>query len=536
MTQSPCEKGASIVTPRAAIQQIARMVRDDIRSGAMSPGAHSVGDMLAEQPEALLLIVDLAGAEGRKKRPDAMMHHAYSFMLGNTLEQLRQRSEAGNGHASAAIENVRTAIAQQMRTGKLMPTAAMALVSAFSRAGVEVGDDIRSAMDHAMIHTGAGQQNLPPPDVDEMLKDLVRACEGDPFLIQSQFAELTAAMPAGLQLSLLEGLVLAEDSSLREAAIGWLLAEPAIATPLASMIEETARRGRVSAASVTNLMLIRNWVSEDRRRAIDAIIKAARVVGASPEKRPAIQVRELLISERDGAGAQSIFASIKQGRKNALVSILVKQGHGVRDAWVAASLPRSEIEDMLEHIASEMTVHEATAEDAALLLSSALADGSASSPPPFCLVQAITLIGLSDVAPKSVSVNDLVASMLEDVGDAATNSKAVERAVRGSGRWLATNPQLESWFENGDDVSAAIRGKRKIEDRIAAIIETVLEPKRAFWASVIAWSAFAQRGDGDDPQWIEMALVAREMATQRPLTEIPLARFIAVQTVEATRA
>jgi hypothetical protein len=63
----------------------------------------------------------------------------------------------------------------------------------------------------------------------------------------------------------------------------------------------------------------------------------------------------------------------------------------------------------------------------------------------------------------------------------------------------------------------------------------VLEPKRAFWASVVAWSAFAQRGDGDDPKWIEMALVAREMDTQRPLTEIPLARFIAVQTVEATR-
>ena len=150
-TQLPCEKGISIVTPRAAIQQIARMVRDDIRSGELSPGAHSVGDMLAAQPEALLLIVDLVGAEGRKKRPDAAMHHAYSYMLGQTLEQLRQRSEAGNGQATIAMENVRTAIAQQMRMGKLVPTAAMALVSAFSRAGIEVGDEIRGAMDHAVI-------------------------------------------------------------------------------------------------------------------------------------------------------------------------------------------------------------------------------------------------------------------------------------------------------------------------------------------------------------------------------------------------
>ena len=523
------------MTPRAAIQQIARMVRDDIRLGELSPGAHSVGDMLAAQPEALLLIVDLTGAEGRKKRPDAGMHHAYSFMLGQSFETLRQRSEAGNGHATMVMENVRAVIAQQMRIGKLVPTAAMALVSAFSRAGIEVGEDIRSAMDHVMIQTEAGQQDLPTPDVAEMLKGLVKACEGDPFLIQSQFAELTAAMPAGLQLSLLEGLVLANDSSLREAAIGWLLAEPAIATPLASIMEEIARRGLVSATSVTNLMLIRNWVSEDRRRAIDAIIRAARAVGSVPEKRPAIQVRELLISERDGAGAQSIFASIKQGKKNALVSILIKQGHGVRDAWVARSLSRPEIDDMLDHIASEMSVHETTAEDTALILSSALADGPAGSPPPFGLVQAITLIGLSDVAPKFISVDDLVSSMLSDADAAATDARAVERAVRGSGRWLATNTQLDSWFENGDDVAAAIKHKRKIEDRITAIIEKVLEPKRAYWASVIAWSAFAQRGDGHDSDWIEMALVAREMASERPLTEIPLARFIAAQTAEAAR-
>jgi hypothetical protein len=125
--------------------------------------------------------------------------------------------------------------------------------------------------------------------------------------------------------------------------------------------------------------------------------------------------------------------------------------------------------------------------------------------------------------------------MLSDADAAVTDAKAVERAVRASGRWRATNPQLDSWFESGDDVAAAIKRKRKIEDRITSIIEQVLEPKRAFWASVIAWSAFARRGDGHDSDWIEMALVAREMVSERPLTEIPLARFIAVQTAQAAR-
>ncbi len=522
------------MTPRAAIQQIGRMVRDDIRSGELSPGAHSVGDMLVEQPEALLLIVELTAAEARKKRPDEWMYQAYSFMLGQTLEQLRQRSEAGRRQATVALEQVRTAIAGQMRTGKLLPTAAVALVSAFTRAGIEVGDDVRGALDKAMIGTVSVHPGLEMPDPAEMLKDLADACGGDPFMIHSEFAGMTAAMPVELQLTLLGGLVLSDEIGLREAAIGWLLAEPAIAMPLAQLIEAAAKRGRVSATSVTHLMLIRNWVPADRRRAIDAIIKAARSIGSAPEKRPAIQVRELLMSERDGAGAQTIFASIKEGRKHALVSILIKQGHGVRDAWVARSLGRSEVEDMLGHIADEMPVHETTAEDTAVILSSALADGDAAgSTPPFGLVQAATLIGLSDVAPHSISVDDLVASMLAVVDAAATD--AVKKALRTSGQWLATNPQLDSWFENGDDVSAAIKGKRKIDDRLTAIIEKVLEPKRGYWASVIAWSAFARRGDGDHSDWIEMALVARDMASARPLTEIPIARFIAVQTAEAAR-
>ncbi len=45
--------------------------------------------------------------------------------------------------------------------------------------------------------------------------------------------------------------------------------------------------------------------------------------------------------------------------------------------------------------------------------------------------------------------------------------------------------------------------------QITAIIEKVLEARGGYWASIITWSAFARRGDGDHSDWIEMALVAR---------------------------
>lgn len=524
------------MTPRAAVQQLGRMIRDDMRSGELSPGAHGVGDVLVEQPSTVLLIVDVTAAEARKRRPDELLCQAYAFMLGQTLERLRQRAEAGQGFGAIVIDHVRTTIARQIAEGKLPPPAAMVLAGAFTRNSIDLGDGLRNALDAALAQ-GSGQRvGETPPDPASMLKALAEACEHDPFMIHTELTAMIAATPPEVQLALLGALVQADGPDLREAAIGWLLAEPAIALALAPQIEAAAKQGLVSASSVAHLMVMRNWVPDEQKPAIDAIIRAARTYALPHSRRPAIQVRELLISERDGAGAQSVFASVKEGRDHALVSILVKQRHGVRDAWVARSLGKAEVDGMLMRITTEMPHHEATAEDVALLIGAALAEGAATGAmPPFGLVQAVRLIGLSDATPTAIVLADLISTILAGTEPALVSEQAISRALRTSGQWLADNPSAHSWFENGDEVEAARKGKRKKADRIAAIVHEVLEPHRAFWAEVIAWSAFARRG-GDDTNWLEMALLARELADDRPLAEIPLTTFIAVQTEAAASA
>ena len=445
--------------------------------------------------------------------------------------------EAGQGFSAVVIDQVRTMIARQIAEGKLPPPAAMVLAAAFTRNGIDLGDVLRNALNAAMAQRGRERAGEAPPDPASMLKGLAEACDHDPFLIHTELAAMIAATPAELQLALLDTLVQADSPDLREAAIGWLLAEPAIAAPFARRIETAAKQGLVSASSVAHLMVMRNWVPDDRKPGIDAIIKAARVQAPAHSRRSSVQVRELLISERDGAGAQSVFASVKEGRDHALVSILVKQGHGVRDAWVARSLGKAEVDEMLARVTTEMPHHEATAEDVSLLISAALADGGATGTmPPFGLLQAARLIALTDVTPTSMSAIDLISTLLADADEARLSEQATSRAPRTSGQWLAYSSNLQSWFENGDEVEAARKGKRKKADRITAIIQDVLEPHRAFWAEVIACSAFARRGSGDDTMWVDMALVAREFAGDRPLTDLPLARFIAVQTDAAASA
>jgi len=525
------------MTPRAAIQQLGKMVRNDLQAGELSAGAHSVGDMLVEQPNAVLLIVDVTATEARKRHPDERLCQAYAFMLGQALERLRQRAEAGQGFGAAVIDQIRTTIARQIAEGKLPPPAAMVLAAAFTRNAIDLGDALRNALDVAMAQGGGERAGEAPPEPASMFRALAQACDHDPFMIHTELAAMIAATPAELQLTLLDALVQADAPDLREAAIGWLLAEPAIASPFAGRIEAAANQGLVSASSIAHLMVMRNWVPDDRKPGIDAIIRAARVHAPTLSRRSSIKVRDLLISERDGAGAQSVFASVKEGRDHALVSILVKQGHGVRDAWVARPLGKAEVNEMLATITTEMPHHEATAEDVTLLISAALADGAAAGAmPPFGLVQAVRLISLSDVTPTALAVTDLISTLLGDAGPGSVSEQAISKALRTSGQWLAGSSNVESWFENGDEVVAARKGKRKKADRIAAIVQQVLEPRRAFWAQVIAWSAFARRGDDDDTDWVDMALVARELAGDRLLADIPLATFIAVQTDAAASA
>jgi len=71
--------------------------------------------------------------------------------------------------------------------------------------------------------------------------------------------------------------------------------------------------------------------------------------------------------------------------------------------------------------------------------------------------------------------------------------------------------------------------------RIEAVSHQLLPTRREFWAERCAWMAATLKEgavEGDDT-WCDFALVARDLVSQRPLAEIPLAARIAAATVEA---
>jgi hypothetical protein len=66
------------------------------------------------------------------------------------------------------------------------------------------------------------------------------------------------------------------------------------------------------------------------------------------------------------------------------------------------------------------------------------------------------------------------------------------------------------------------------------VLTQLLPARRGFWAERCAWTAATlKEGAEDDEAWVAFALMARDLAGERPLGTMPLASRIATATAEA---
>jgi hypothetical protein len=130
--------------------------------------------------------------------------------------------------------------------------------------------------------------------------------------------------------------------AVREAALGFAFSPNPAVSSAALVAVSQQRGGLVSSKVVDRLVRMRPWFSETRRTDIDTAIRALRPKAAPPVPVKRWEIRGVLASLCDGAGAQSLFALAKQGRRFALACLLVKSEVGVQDAWVRDDMTKAE--------------------------------------------------------------------------------------------------------------------------------------------------------------------------------------------------
>jgi hypothetical protein len=280
------------------------------------------------------------------------------------------------------------------------------------------------------------------------------------------------------------------------------------------------------------MIAMRNWLPATDREGLDTAIKAARKMGVACAPAPWSQPREVVASGVDGSGAHSIVVVTEEGRKAVVAGLLVKQGFGVRDAWVRRSLTGRELREILARVGSEIDLAPSSLDYVAVVARRALAINlDTGNLPPFGLLDFAEAVGLADLNPEALTVDTLVANLVAEIDPADLSEAAIAKTLRESDGWPDAHPTLTTWFE--DNVAKVIGTKRAPRAKqMAALLADPLQARRRRWAELAAWTALSLKHQGGDTGWQGFAVLARELLGKRPLDEIGLMTVITSTTLE----
>ena len=528
------------MTFESTILDFAKLIARDLERGKSNRNAMEVAGMLAGSgvlPDVVACLI----SEASKKRRAGGIIDACCYLLEAGLSELRIAGNGGNTEARARLAEVTQAVERAVAAPNLAPQISVIIARAFAQAGLQPPQALQDAM---IAGLEAGLVEDPGLADDKSLLDhLVPLAEGlghDPFAIHAELSATGAAFPADHRAAMAAELATSSTASLRDAALGFLLdPDPAPGIAVLETLAAKARQQPAPSRLIERLVRLRPWLPPQRQTKLDATIRSLRANAAAPEPAPQVEIIKLLASLCDGAGAQSLFAILKIGRRFALSSVLIKADTGIADAWLRdgmtkreANEAQREISDMAEAVAVPISF-------AQTLLADALAINLAKrSPPPFALLQFTEALGLGLILPKAIPPATLAAQLLEGLPADQTGPEASAAAHAAAKYWFVQFDTVQSWFEAGEEIEALLKPIPKTGLRVMTALFAYVLDRRPFWAARCAWMA-ATLKDSDHrcrTEWRNFALVARDLAGTEQLPDHTLLQMIADGTEQALKA
>ena len=110
--------------------------------------------------------------------------------------------------------------------------------------------------------------------------------------------------------------------------------------------------------------------------------------------------------------------------------------------------------------------------------------------PPFGLLAVAECAGLAGLAPEPTAVGDLVGRVCAEIEPDYLAPDRVGKLLADSADWPEQYTLLQSWFEEGDDITALLKGRRPAQAKtIAAVLVGPIAGNRSRWAEMLAWMA-----------------------------------------------
>lgn len=373
------------------------------------------------------------------------------------------------------------------------------------------------------------------PDIDRLIDSLTEEAGADPIAIHTGLSGMMATLPVDARAMIVNQIARRPEDIYSRVSAYWLLdVDAALRRAAAEGYLQRTQSGKMDAVTAERLIALRSWLPDDTARGVlDKVIKEAirREVAGGAIPKPWI-LHRIFASIPDGAGAQSIAIAAQSGGQRAVVMLLLKQGFGVKDAYLIPCGSASEQKRFLATITEEMDAQTVTQEFVREALAIALGEGTEAglSPAPG-LIDVATVCGLQDLHPEPRSIPDIIGGIDPGGTLAAMTKRRLGALVARSSDWIANYDLLDSWFEDSADLCDALENAQTPAARERGIW-SFLATRRAWWARMIARTAMTLHA-ANDPAWQEFAATALALEAGRDLKKTPIMQFIADGSLDA---
>lgn len=484
---------------------------------------------LSRNPEAVLELVDTLYGDDTERAGDCLS------LMSRILDEARMSNENEESGAHDFFQVLALGLAERANARELDAETRFGLCQTYLRAGLTPPDQLRTAPD--AFQALAGDEIPELPDVADLAEGLVP--DGStPFETYSGLREVVGSMPTHVTTAFLTQMVGQGDPRMIAFGRYFLL------DPVAEMRDAAiagfgllAESAHVDAALLSDLILIRNWLPTDK--ALDALIRTAlrREPSGGSVPQP-WRLHRVMTSLPDGTGSQSILGVCSRGSTRAVAAAMIKEGHGIKDAYVIPCSSRGDQKAIIEQIEKAMTIHDVSPSYLAPAIGFALGDGlarGAVTTPGFLDVAPMFDIG--DVTPRTEATAAVITAVDPDGALAALSDNRHDRLIGKSRDWFSEHDISSSWFVSDATLMEALE-----EASTAAIAKKIiarhLHEGRDRWAKLFARSALILRHDRSTPPdaWMSFAVVAQALEAGRDIKKIPVFEDILGQTLEVAQA
>ncbi|HUN39601.1 MAG TPA: hypothetical protein VMU81_04870 [Acetobacteraceae bacterium] len=537
---------------RRTVGRMAKHLRRRIRGANLPELSREDSAWLENEPQCLWPILDGAIAAATAKKRDDKLIAAWQFLLGEQLTLIRYRAERGRDWAEQMLDDyqerlIRIALAETLTHEDLLP-----LVTVLGQARVEV----KPALSEALMGTGPGLPASVQPDkaLDQLVRPLIDQMAGQvtsAFEVIEAMNETASVLPAEIRCFMAHELALSPHAVMRETVPLMLLdANEDVRRAATLALDQTAAPETLSPVSLRRAIALRNWIPEADRTALDQAIRKARTKGVQPAQwQPAVD-HVARASPIDGSGAQSIVFTGTSGRTGLFAGLLLKQGFGVREAWCSPDTPRREIASAVAELQRRVASPQVERAFVDVAVQNAIAAGVGQAHPPDpALLQIAEAANGSDWKDRALDVPAESERLAAELPAEQRTDAAVSASLARMAAWMKHNPLTEPWFEDDAQVNELLGTMRRRSPAAAsrALLDGPMGARRSIWAErflvTALWARAATPGQpaplGTGARaitWRDMAVLACELLSARPLHENPVMQEIAAHTVAAARS